>query len=59
LDEDEFDYIVNKISYLFTPEGKDVIKYGEVGDKFYIILSGAVAVLVPDVKKVEPTEETE
>ena len=31
-------------------EGDEVVKYGEQGDRFYIILKGSVSVLVPNSK---------
>ena len=35
------------MSYQFVQEGEDVFKYGDQGDLYYIILSGTVAVKIP------------
>ena len=48
---------MSKLTYKFIAEGQDVITYGEVGDKFYIILSGTVSIWVPDTQKVEVKPE--
>ena len=37
----------NKLKYGFVPKGRDVITFGDMGDKFYISLSGSVGVLIP------------
>ena len=34
--------------------GQNVFNHGETGNKFYIILEGKVAVLIPDKVKVPP-----
>ena len=39
--------ICNGLEYFKSPENSYVIKYGEEGDKFYIILQGQVSVWVP------------
>lgn len=39
-------------------ENQNVITFGELGDKFYIILSGVVSVLVPDkIRIMEKVDE--
>jgi len=33
--------------YEYHPAGSNVIEYGDVGDKFYIVIRGEVSVLIP------------
>lgn len=42
-----FDSIVNLLKYEFLEKNKIIFRYGDQGDKFYIILSGKVQVLAP------------
>ena len=36
------------MKYEFYPEGKNIMDYGEVGDKFYMVIQGWVSVLIPN-----------
>ena len=40
-------YVSNNLIYDYHPMNRLIMKYGDEGDKFYIILSGTVAVLIP------------
>ena len=40
-------YVSNNLIYEYHPMNRLIMKYGDEGDKFYIILSGTVAVLIP------------
>ena len=57
IEDDEFDYIISRLNYRYYKPNTSVITYGELGDKFYIILSGTLAVLVPDKTYVQNHEE--
>ena len=47
----------SKLKYEFVQKGKDVITFGDFGDKFYISLYGNVGVLIPMSKgKNDPKE---
>jgi CRP-like cAMP-binding protein len=43
--------IARHIKYEFHKEGDVVFDYGSVGDKFYLIIRGEVAVLIPSQKQ--------
>ena len=35
------------MNYEFCHKGKNIVKYGDYGDKFYMIIKGKVNVLIP------------
>lgn len=35
------------MTYQYAPAGSDVFKYGDKGDKFYLILDGGVSIKIP------------
>ena len=39
--------VVKRLNYEFVPAGKNIIEYGQVGEKFYMIIRGKVNVLIP------------
>ena len=39
--------VVKRLNYEFVPAGKNIIEYGQVGEKFYMIIRGRVNVLIP------------
>ena len=43
----EFSNLCRYIEYEFIPVGHDVFHYGEIGDKFYMLLRGRVGIIVP------------
>lgn len=50
----EFDYhqiqrLYNSMKYEYFDQGEKVFNYGDIGDKFYIILQGKVSVRVPKI----------
>ena len=60
IEPDDFHFICKKLKYEFLPKGKDVITYGDYGDKFYITLYGNVGVLIPIARQkseVKPTTQ--
>ena len=44
-------FISGRLRFEFYAEGEKVVAAGDFGDKFYIIIQGAAAVLVPIAKK--------
>ena len=46
-DEDTTIRILQRMDYEFYKEGSTVFKYGDYGDKFYIIIEGTVGVYIP------------
>jgi hypothetical protein len=44
-----------------VPKGYDVVTYGDIGDKFYIILHGNVGVYIPmsNIKKQKPQNKNQ
>ena len=44
------EYICEHMKFERCAKGKSIIKYGDRGTKFYIILEGKVSVLVPPQK---------
>jgi CRP-like cAMP-binding protein len=40
-----------ELKYEYKKRGDFVFKYGDVGDKFYVILKGSVTVRIPNPKK--------
>ena len=46
---------LREFQYEFAPVNSRIIKYGEIGDKFYIIWKGWVDVYIPSEKKVNFT----
>ena len=55
--EDLIDEILGIITFETISEGKRVFRFGDYGDKFYIILKGTVSVHVPT--KVQIKEDPE
>lgn len=41
--------ICQRLKYEVVSAGKNVIQFGEYGDKFFVILSGEVSVWLPDM----------
>ena len=37
-------------------KGEDLVTFGSIGDKFYIIIQGKASVLVPENKAISPDE---
>lgn len=50
LNEDDLITVWQQLEILDMAPGKDVFKVGYHGDKFYIIISGQVSVLIPKKK---------
>ena len=48
LDENALSSILKETKPVWYQEGQDIIKQGEVGDKFYLLLDGQVDILVKD-----------
>ena len=42
--------VCQELQYEYLHKGEAVFKYGEYGNKFYVILKGEVAVKIPDPK---------
>ena len=40
IDDIDFPHIINVLSYQFNTDEECIINYGELGDKFYILLKG-------------------
>ena len=40
-------------TFASIPKGKKIIKYGETGHYFYIVVRGSVKILIPVEKKIE------
>ena len=51
------EYICEHMRFERCMKGKSIIKYGDRGKKFYIILEGRVSVLVPPQKLTVKTEK--
>ena len=47
--EREITEVCTGLEYLRMPKDSTVIRYGEEGDKFYIIMKGSVAIWLPFV----------
>ena len=47
--------IIAVCKYETFDKGKDIVKYGEIGDKFYILVNGSVNVYIPIYKEVNIT----
>lgn len=43
----EFTNLCRYVEYEFIPAGQNVFNYGEIGDKFYMLLKGRVGIIVP------------
>eukprot|EP00347_Sterkiella_histriomuscorum_P012371 403368842 len=48
--ETDFNYLCERAKHEYFHQNKNVFCYGDYGDKFYILLEGQVAVLVPKKK---------
>jgi CRP-like cAMP-binding protein len=44
-------YLCSELQYEYFKAGEIVFHYGENGTKFYIIIKGKVAIMIPDPKK--------
>jgi CRP-like cAMP-binding protein len=44
-------YLCQELQYEFFTKGETIFKYGEHGNKFYIVLNGKVDIMVPDHEK--------
>lgn len=42
--------MIEAMRYEYFPEGDIIMNWGDLGDKFYILIKGSVKVLVPDPK---------
>lgn len=42
--------VCQEIKYEYMSQGDYVFKFGDTGDKFYVILKGEVSVRIPDPK---------
>ena len=58
-DQNTYETLLRKLRYEYGKKDRKIFNYGDMGRKFYIILSGAVQVLVPkNTSSEEPFEET-
>ena len=48
LSVENYKFIAERLSFEFYNSGEEVMKYGESGNTFYIIIKGLVSVLVPN-----------
>lgn len=53
INDDQLGKILQKMYYKFIPSGKDVFRYGDTGEQFYIIISGRVSVNIPKNNKAQ------
>ena len=47
LNDEQFLKILKKMKYEYHPAGHKIFNFGEVGDKFYMIIEGGVQILIP------------
>lgn len=56
INSDDFIELINKVSthilYLYMPASRILMRYGDEGEKFYILLNGTVTIIVPRKKSV-------
>lgn len=44
--------LAGEFDYTFCPENSALFNYGDIGDKFYVIIKGEVAILIPQEKQI-------
>lgn len=47
INDEQLIKLLKKMVYEFVPAGKEVMRYGEAGDKFYFIIQGSVSIAIP------------
>ena len=47
LNDEQFLKILKKMKYEYHAAGHKIFNYGEVGDKFYMIIEGGVQIMIP------------
>ena len=47
INDEQLIKLLKKMAYEYYPAGKEVMRYGEAGDKFYFIIRGSVSIAIP------------